>query len=128
MNLRKATIGIPAFIVIILSILGVVYIINLSNDSVWPSDRSDSGDSTSEDRDRDSKDSDSESETEKSSITSSEAEDIAIEAYGGTVKETESDHHQGREAWEVEIRDSKHGRIEVKVDKHTGEILEMERD
>lgn len=61
-------------------------------------------------------------------ISIGEAEKIAIDKYGGTVKEIESDHYRGREAWEVEIRDSSQGRIEVKVDKETGEILDMEKD
>lgn len=61
-------------------------------------------------------------------ITQSEAESIVIDKYGGTVKETESDSYEGTPAWEVEVRDSTKGRIEVKVDKQSGDILNVEQD
>lgn len=61
-------------------------------------------------------------------ISRAQAEQIATDKYGGTVKETESDDYHGKPAWEVEIRDSREGRIEVKVDKITGEILDLEHD
>lgn len=63
-----------------------------------------------------------------SGISKSEAEQIAIDKYGGTVKEIEGDDYKGIPAWEVEINDSKKGRIEVKVDKKTGDILDYEQD
>ncbi len=63
-----------------------------------------------------------------SDITADEAERIALDEFGGTVKETESDHYRGEPAWEVEIYDSREGRIEVKVHKQSGEILHWEKD
>lgn len=62
------------------------------------------------------------------SVGRDEAGKIATNKYGGTVKEVESDHYNGKPAWEVEIRDSDKGRIEVKVEKSTGKILHMELD
>ncbi len=53
---------------------------------------------------------------------------IATTEYGGTVREIESDHYRDTPVWEVKIRDSRQGRIEVKVDKNTGKILKVERD
>lgn len=64
----------------------------------------------------------------EAAITKEKAEQIAIDKFGGSAKETESDSYQGQPAWEVELSDSKHGRIEVKVDKQTGEILHYEQD
>lgn len=61
-------------------------------------------------------------------ISQEEAEQAAIEKYGGTVKSTERDDFEGSPAWEVELRDSKYGRIEVKVDTKTGKILHYEQD
>lgn len=53
---------------------------------------------------------------------------IAIAEFGGAVHSVESDHYHDTPAWEVEIKDSRRGRIEVKVDKATGDILEVEDD
>lgn len=38
------------------------------------------------------------------------------------------DDSRGMPAWEVEVKGSDEGRIEVKVDKESGEILDMEHD
>lgn len=65
---------------------------------------------------------------EKSKISAEEAGKIVTDKYGGTIKEVENDDYRGKPAWEVEVRDSKEGRIEVKVDKQTGAILEKEQD
>lgn len=61
-------------------------------------------------------------------VTAEEAGKIATDKYDGTVKEVESDDYKGTEAWEVEVRDSAEGRIEVKVERSTGVILHMEHD
>lgn len=61
-------------------------------------------------------------------VTKDEAGTIATDKYGGKVKEVESDDYNGKAAWEVEIRDSDEGRIEVKVAKSTGDIMNMEQD
>lgn len=66
--------------------------------------------------------------TAPSGVGKDEAGRIATDRYGGTVKNVESDTWQGTPAWEVEVRDSSQGRIEVKVDKRTGEILHVEPD
>lgn len=52
---------------------------------------------------------------------------IATERFGGTVSSIEDDSYKGEPAWEVEIKDSAQGRIEVKVSKATGDILEVEQ-
>lgn len=69
-----------------------------------------------------------ETDSSSSTISKAQAEQIATDAYGGTVKETENDDYKGTPAWEVEINDSKKGRIEIKVDKQTGDILDYEQD
>lgn len=61
-------------------------------------------------------------------VTADEAGTIATQAYGGTVKNVEADSYQGTPAWEVEIKDSDQGRIEVKVAQDTGEILDVEHE
>lgn len=61
-------------------------------------------------------------------VDQQEAGRIATQAYGGTVKSVESDHHGGKPTWEVEIRDSHCGRIEVEVSKATGTIVDFEFD
>lgn len=57
-----------------------------------------------------------------------EAARIATEKYGGTASSIEDDSYKGEPAWEVEIKDSNEGRIEVKVSKATGDILDVEKD
>lgn len=61
-------------------------------------------------------------------VTRTQAGIIATNAYGGTVKEVESDDYTGKDAWEVEVRDSNRGRIEVKIEKSSGKILSVEQD
>ncbi|GAB3564152.1 PepSY domain-containing protein [Spelaeicoccus albus] len=68
------------------------------------------------------------SQSGKNAVSRDRAGKIATDKYGGTVKNVESDDYNGKPAWEVEIRDSKQGRIEVKVEKSTGKILHMEHD
>jgi len=63
-----------------------------------------------------------------SKITKDKAGQIATDKYGGKVINIEADTHDGSPAWEVEIRDSKQGRIEVDVDQTSGKIVEMEKD
>lgn len=53
---------------------------------------------------------------------------IATDKYGGTVSSIEDDSYKGEPAWEVEINDSNEGRIEVKVSKATGDILDVEHE
>lgn len=57
-----------------------------------------------------------------------DASAIATAKYGGAVTSVEDDSYKREPAWEVEIEDSTEGRIEVKVSKATGEILEVEND
>lgn len=53
---------------------------------------------------------------------------IATDEYGGTITSIEGDDYKGEPAWEVELEGSSEGRIEVKVSKATGQILEVEND
>lgn len=62
------------------------------------------------------------------SVSKQRAGEIATGKYGGQVLNVESDHAKGRPAWEVEIKNSDKGRIEVDVAKDNGDILEMETD
>lgn len=91
-----------------------------------PDNKSNSGEVESSTQQTETKKNNSNNNT--SDISKSEAEKIATDKYGGTVKETEGDDYKGSPVWEVEINDSSQGRIEVKVDKKTGEILDVERD
>lgn len=60
-------------------------------------------------------------------VTSTQAGRIATEEFGGIVKEVGSNDDEGMDSWEIEIRDSREGRIFVKVEKSTGKILHMEQ-
>ncbi|WP_312181876.1 PepSY domain-containing protein [Arthrobacter sp.] len=62
------------------------------------------------------------------SISLGDAGSIVTDQYGGEVIGVEDDDFRGTPAWEVEVKDSNEGRIEVKVDKATGEILDVEQD
>lgn len=64
----------------------------------------------------------------RGSVSKEEAGKISTDKYGGAVEEVGSDSYQGKDVWEVEIRDSDQGRIEIKVEKATGKILNMEKD
>lgn len=61
-------------------------------------------------------------------ISQDDARRIATAKYGGTVTSVEDDHHDGEATWEVELRDSSQGRIEVEVSKATGAIVSVEQD
>lgn len=61
-------------------------------------------------------------------VTMEQAGQIATDAYGGTIKSIEDDNYQGEPAWEVELRDSSEGRVEIKVSKATGEILHLDHE
>lgn len=61
-------------------------------------------------------------------VSKEEAGKIATDKYGGEVTEASNDTYQGKDVWEVEIRNSDQGRVEVKVEKTTGKTLSMEKD
>ncbi len=61
-------------------------------------------------------------------VSKSQAGKIVTDKYGGTVKSVEDDTHHGTPVWEVEVKNSKKGRIEVDVGKAHGKILEVETD
>ncbi|UPO78065.1 PepSY domain-containing protein [Arthrobacter sp. Helios] len=63
-----------------------------------------------------------------SAISLDEAGRVVTDQYGGEVIGVEDDDYRGTPAWEVEVKNSNEGRIEVKVDKTSGEILDVERD
>lgn len=63
-----------------------------------------------------------------SAISLDEAGKVVTDQYGGEVIGVEDDDYRGTPAWEVEVKNSTEGRIEVKVDKVSGEILDVERD
>lgn len=63
-----------------------------------------------------------------SAISLDEAGRVVTDLYGGEVIGVEDDDYRGTPAWEVEVKNSNEGRIEVKVDKTSGEILDVERD
>ena len=53
---------------------------------------------------------------------------IATDRFGGRVLNVEADQARGEPAWEVEVADSRQGRIEVDVSRASGAIVEMEHD
>ena len=61
-------------------------------------------------------------------VTSEQAGRIATDRFGGRVLNVEPDSAAGRPSWEVEVADSREGRIEVDVAQADGGIVEMERD
>ncbi len=61
-------------------------------------------------------------------ITYCQAGKTATGKFGGTVKSVSSDHYRGTPVWEVELRDSRRGNIEVKISKASGSILHVEQD
>lgn len=109
-------------IIAILLLIGLIYVqsnqSSSSNSSTSGSSRQSDSSTNSDDR-----------PLPTDSISKDEAEQVALDEFGGEIKETESDDYNGQPAWEVEIRNSdEHGRIEVKVDKSSGKILNWERD
>lgn len=61
-------------------------------------------------------------------VTKKQAGKIVTDKYGGQVKSVEADHEKGQATWEVEVKNSRKGRIEVDVTKKTGKIVAFERD
>lgn len=61
-------------------------------------------------------------------VSKSEAGHIVTGRYGGHVLSIESDTEHGRATWEVEVRDSHRGRIEVDVAKADGSIAAVEHE
>lgn len=64
----------------------------------------------------------------KDKISKDEAGKIATDKYGGDIINVEEEHEDGKLVYEVEIKNSKQGRIEVDVDAHSGEIVGMEKE
>lgn len=73
-------------------------------------------------------DSQSGSESTQDGVSLERAGKVATDKYGGTILSIEDDSFNGEPAWEVEISDSSEGRIEVKVSKATGEIINVDHD
>lgn len=61
-------------------------------------------------------------------ISKDEAGKIATDKYGGDIINVEKEHEDGNLVYEVEIKNSKQGRIEVDVDAYSGEIVGMEKE
>jgi hypothetical protein len=61
-------------------------------------------------------------------VTTDQAGNIATGKYGGTVIEIEPDSYHGEATWEVEVKNSSQGRIEVDVSKQTGAIVSLEHE
>jgi uncharacterized membrane protein YkoI len=68
------------------------------------------------------------SSTSSAAISKDDAAKIVTAQYGGDVVGVESDSHDGEPTWEVEVRNSNEGRIEVDVDQSSGKIVEVKRD
>lgn len=62
------------------------------------------------------------------SISKDRAAKIATDQYDGQVISVEPDHAQGRATWEVELENSRQGRIEVDIAKNNGDIVATEPD
>lgn len=61
-------------------------------------------------------------------IDQQRAGQVTTDRFGGRVLNVEADQARGGPAWEVEVADSRQGRIEVDVSRTSGAILEMEHD
>lgn len=61
-------------------------------------------------------------------VTLERAQQLALAARPGTVRESELEDEHGRTAWKVEIRDGSGAKWEVYVDAVSGEVLRNERD
>ena len=61
-------------------------------------------------------------------VSARQAGRLATDRYGGRVLNVEPDTAHGAPAWEVEIADSREGRIEVDIDQRTGATVEIEHD
>lgn len=135
MTENKLTTAIIIVIVLVmLAGVGVLYVTNQKNEDVDKTEQVDENQTKDSDKTKND-DSELKSDDNKDDkgqfsgeVDKQQAGKIATDKYGGTIKNVEDDDHHGAPAWEVEIRDSKEGRIEVKVDKKTGEILGMEKD
>lgn len=71
---------------------------------------------------------DMEKEDEDEPISKKEAGKIVTDKYGGDVINVEKEHENGKLVYEVEVKNSKQGRIEVDVDAATGKILNVEKE
>lgn len=61
-------------------------------------------------------------------ISKERAGKIVTDKYGGEVINVEADTHDGEPVWEVEVKNSHEGRIEVDVTQSGGEIVDFEHD
>lgn len=66
-------------------------------------------------------------------VSKQDAAQAVVDEYGGCIINVEDDDYDGEPAWEVEARDTNTnedagGRIEVKVDKANGEIVDTEEE
>ncbi len=61
-------------------------------------------------------------------ISKEQAGTIATDKYGGEIISIEADATHDQPSWEVELKNSHKGRIEVDVDQSTGKVIAMEPD
>lgn len=64
---------------------------------------------------------------ESAKVTKKKASRIATDKYGGKGISVEPDHQKGTATWEVEVKNSRKGRIEVDVAKTTGKIVAFQK-
>lgn len=67
-------------------------------------------------------------QTDQGMISKDRAAQIAKDKYGGEVINVEMETEQGKKAYEVEMRNTSQGRIEVDVAAATGKIIDVEKE
>lgn len=63
----------------------------------------------------------------KDGVSSTQAGNIAVQQYGGTVKTVKSSEYQNKVVWEVDITDSPQGEIKVEVAQADGTVVGMSK-
>lgn len=61
-------------------------------------------------------------------VSREQAASTVTSKYSGTVISVERDTEEGERTWEVEVKDSNQGRIEVDVSRQSGEIVSFEKE
>lgn len=126
---RNRIVGVVVAVVAVLLIGGIAYALTRDNNTTDDTtNRTNTTQQESSNQEQQNNIDDSTQPAPSDEISRAEAERIALDEFGGTIDDIDDDSHNNRPTWEIEIKGSREGDIEVEVDRQTGEILHWERD
>lgn len=100
--------------------------VNATNGKIVDTEKEDRDDDGDDDEDRD--DGDQNQSNQEANISKDEAAKAATDKYNGDVINVEKENDDGSLNYEVELKNSKQGRMEVNVNAMNGKIIDTEKE